>query len=45
MLMVPLVVAVIVVVALEVLVWRHGADTRDGHDWAMPKPTRRSPLG
>ena len=42
--MIGLVVAVAVLALLETLVWRYGADSRDGNDWAAPKPRRESPL-
>jgi hypothetical protein len=42
--MIGLFVAVAVLSLLELLVWRYGADSRDGHDWQMPRPSRQSPL-
>lgn len=36
-----LVVALILLI--EVLVWRFGADSRDGNDWKLPAAVRRSP--
>jgi hypothetical protein len=42
--MVGVIVAVAVLVLFETLVWRYGADSRDGMDWAPPKPNRRSPV-
>jgi hypothetical protein len=42
--MLALLVVIFGAVALEVLVWRYGADSRDGNDWAPAKPVQRSPL-
>jgi hypothetical protein len=36
-------VALTLLTAFELLVWRYGADSRDGNDWAVPNPTRESP--
>jgi hypothetical protein len=36
-------VAIIVLAGFELLVWRYGADSRDGTDWVMPNPCRESP--
>lgn len=37
-------VVVVLIVLAETLVWRYGADSRDGNDWVAPKPCRESPL-
>jgi hypothetical protein len=42
--MLPLLVALIVLLGFELVVWRFGADSRDGNDWCAPKPSRESPL-
>ena len=42
--MLPLIIALIVLAALEGAVWRYGADSRDGNDWAVPGPRRGSPI-
>ena len=42
-LMLALLVVVAGLLAFEALVWRYGADSRDGNDWVVPRPTRRSP--
>jgi hypothetical protein len=40
-----LLVVIVMVVAFELVVWRYGVDSRDGNDWVLPKPNRRSPVG
>jgi hypothetical protein len=43
--MLALLVVVVGIVTLETLVWRYGVDSRDGKDWVLRKPDRRSPVG
>lgn len=38
-----LIVVLIVLAVFELLVWRYGADSRDGKDWVTPNPARESP--
>lgn len=41
--MVVLVIVVIVLIASEALVWRYGADSRDGNDWKIQRAVGHSP--
>lgn len=41
--MLTLLIVALTLLIVEVLVWRYGADSRDGNDWKVPGTVRQSP--